>query len=312
VIVVSKTVDPGHTKNEPDTDVPRIRTRPTAPKKTKNLSIQPQQQAIMEEEQRMQANLRMLQRYGSWTEIIATATHVVLYEFQDGAWTKASKEGTLFFASPPAALIILNRTSTENFILNINGTIQIQHEQGYVILRVESVIYGLWFPSADERSRMFDLVSEAIRSSSQRPRAVSTSRPSTVTLPPPSSSLAEVGKLKAALGIGGGPSGFGQPVESSAPLVVPEQTGMTAATQFTLETPSTALPNMVAAAGAATAAATATTTTTGGPEITTEPLDKRSLQLALLSLVQDERFLDLIHTQYLRVVQRRHDKNDGK
>uniref|UniRef100_A0A6U0A8G6 mRNA-decapping enzyme C-terminal domain-containing protein n=1 Tax=Pseudo-nitzschia delicatissima TaxID=44447 RepID=A0A6U0A8G6_9STRA len=30
-------------------------------------------------------------------------------------------------------------------------------------------------------------------------------------------------------------------------------------------------------------------------------LDKKSLQLALLSLIQDERFLDLIHAQYLKV-----------
>lgn len=34
-------------------------------------------------------------------------------------------------------------------------------------------------------------------------------------------------------------------------------------------------------------------------------LDKKSLQLALLSLVQDDRFLDLLHSQYLRVVRSR-------
>lgn len=269
----------------------------------------------MEEEQRKQANLRMLQRYGPWTEIIAMATHVVLYEFKNeggggggGAWCKAGKEGTLFFASPPATLIILNRTSTENFILNITGAIQIQHEQGFVILRVESVIYGLWFPSADERSRMFDVVAETIMAlRNQRPRAVSAPRASNMAPPPlpTPSSLAEVGKLKAALGIGGAP-----PTSTSAsPLVQP--TGATMATTttaipaeqlFTLEAaPSSVLPGALAAAAAAAT----------GPGIT-EPLDKRSLQLALLSLVQDERFLDLIHTQYIRVVQRRQDKNGGK
>jgi mRNA-decapping enzyme 1B len=35
------------------------------------------------------------------------------------------------------------------------------------------------------------------------------------------------------------------------------------------------------------------------------PLDKKSLQLALLSLIQDDRFLDIIHAQYLRVVKAR-------
>jgi mRNA-decapping enzyme 1B len=269
----------------------------------------------MEEEQRKQANLRMLQRYGPWTEIIATATHVVLYEFKTesgggggGAWCKAGKEGTLFLASPPATLIILNRTSTENFILNITGAIQIQHEQGFVILRVESVIYGLWFPSADERSRMFDMVAETIMAlRNQRPRAVSAPRASNMApppLPPTPSSLAEVGKLKAALGIGGAP-----PTNNSAntpvqPMGATMATTITAipAEQFTpVAAPSSVLPGALAAAAAAAAT---------GPGIT-EPLDKRSLQLALLSLVQDERFLDLIHTQYLRVVQRRQDKNGG-
>ena len=41
-------------------------------------------------------------------------------------------------------------------------------------------------------------------------------------------------------------------------------------------------------------------------------LDKKSLQLALLSLLQDERFLDLIHAQYLKVAHSRANrKPDG-
>jgi mRNA-decapping enzyme 1B len=38
-------------------------------------------------------------------------------------------------------------------------------------------------------------------------------------------------------------------------------------------------------------------------------LDKKSLQLALLSLIQDDRFLDLLHSQYLRVVHARVKKH---
>ena len=37
-------------------------------------------------------------------------------------------------------------------------------------------------------------------------------------------------------------------------------------------------------------------------------LDKKSLQLTLLSLLQDDRFIDIIHGQYLRVVKARADK----
>eukprot|EP00537_Pseudo-nitzschia_pungens_P005484 CAMPEP_0172362346 /NCGR_PEP_ID=MMETSP1060-20121228/5976_1 /TAXON_ID=37318 /ORGANISM="Pseudo-nitzschia pungens, Strain cf. cingulata" /LENGTH=168 /DNA_ID=CAMNT_0013084835 /DNA_START=160 /DNA_END=666 /DNA_ORIENTATION=+ len=38
-------------------------------------------------------------------------------------------------------------------------------------------------------------------------------------------------------------------------------------------------------------------------------LDKKSLQLALLSLIQDERFLDLLHAQYLKVHNARASRN---
>ena len=41
-------------------------------------------------------------------------------------------------------------------------------------------------------------------------------------------------------------------------------------------------------------------------------LDKKNLQLALMSLIQDERFLDLIHAQYVKVSNARSKKGDGK
>ena len=40
-------------------------------------------------------------------------------------------------------------------------------------------------------------------------------------------------------------------------------------------------------------------------------LDKKSLQLALLSLIQDERFLDLLHAQYLKVAHARANRNNS-
>jgi hypothetical protein len=43
--------------------------------------------------------------------------------------------------------------------------------------------------------------------------------------------------------------------------------------------------------------------------MSTVPLDKKSLQLTLLSLIQDDRFLDLVHSQYLRVIHARAKKN---
>jgi mRNA-decapping enzyme 1B len=48
----------------------------------------------------------------------------------------------------------------------------------------------------------------------------------------------------------------------------------------------------------------------GGGGVAESPvLDKKSLQLALLSLLHDERFLDLIHAQYLKVAHARANKS---
>ena len=41
-------------------------------------------------------------------------------------------------------------------------------------------------------------------------------------------------------------------------------------------------------------------------------LDKKSLQLALLSLIQDDRFLDLLHAQYLKVAHARANRPGGR
>lgn len=266
----------------------------------------------MQEEQRKKANLRMLQRYGPWTEIISTAAHVVLYEFQEGAWTKADTEGTLFFASPPSSLIILNRASADNFILNINSSLQIQDEEPYLILRVESKIFGLWFPNDEERKGMYGLVAESIGAMRQRPRAVSA----------PRSSLAEVGKLKAALGISGGTTTAVATVATNSATETPS-VGMVQTTTNQLLATNIAIPlqqplttNTVIPLQQPLATNTVippqqpATLPQSAPEVhgVSEPLDKRSLQLALLSLIQDERFLDLIHAQYLRVAQHRQDK----
>jgi hypothetical protein len=41
-------------------------------------------------------------------------------------------------------------------------------------------------------------------------------------------------------------------------------------------------------------------------------LDKKNLQLALLSLIQDDRFIDLIHTQYVKIAHARGGNSNNK
>eukprot|EP00522_Entomoneis_paludosa_P017627 CAMPEP_0172464666 /NCGR_PEP_ID=MMETSP1065-20121228/51133_1 /TAXON_ID=265537 /ORGANISM="Amphiprora paludosa, Strain CCMP125" /LENGTH=73 /DNA_ID=CAMNT_0013220961 /DNA_START=45 /DNA_END=263 /DNA_ORIENTATION=+ len=54
--------------------------------------------ASVTEEARKKANLRMLQRTcdRNITDILASSTHVVLYQFAQAAWSKSDVEGSLF------------------------------------------------------------------------------------------------------------------------------------------------------------------------------------------------------------------------
>ena len=64
--------------------------------------------------------------------------------------------------------------------------------------------------------------------------------------------------------------------------------------------------------GAASSGGTDTPTRSGTPNMPGVALDKKSLQLALLSLIQDERFIDLLHAQYLKVAHARAHRNNKK
>ena len=67
------------------------------------------------------------------------------------------------------------------------------------------------------------------------------------------------------------------------------------------------------AARSQSAPKSATTGSTPPPSVPggSVALDKKALQLTLLSLIQDERFLDLLHSQYLHVVHARAKKNSS-
>ena len=83
------------------------------------------------------------------------------------------------------------------------------------------------------------------------------------------------------------------PPVAAPPAVAPEAGAAALATLFAPMSVGNSSPAAAAPAGAANVQ---------------QPLDKKSLQLALLSLIQDDRFLDLIHSQYLRVVHARAKK----
>lgn len=239
------------------------------------------------EEARKEANLRLLQRSmdPSISDILGSATHVVLYKFSQStqSWEKSNVEGGLFLAVRPSGflLVIVNRNSPDNYPIELSANFQLQHQDPYLIFRQvekgETVIRGIWFPNADERALVNDLLNKVL--------AKLRSAPPPAPVPPRA------------------------PVPSVSTTAVP--TLDHGAAFAVLMSPLTLNSNTAAAAPDATPQSTTNIRQQSPSQASNQPmLDKKSLQLALLSLIQDERFIDLLHAQYLKVAQARANRNN--
>jgi mRNA-decapping enzyme 1B len=247
------------------------------------------------EQARMEANLRLLQRStdNTITNILGTATHVVLYKFQQStqSWEKSNVEGSLFLAVRPMGylLLILNRNSPENYQLSVNKDFQLQHKDPYLIFKQHeegaTVIRGIWFPDAQERAIMNGLLTQVLQ-------LLRTNPPVSAPAPTPAPAVASIDQGAAI-----------------AALLSPFSLGTndaTSAVPTSGVTRNGAIPTITTTSAASnTPPSRQLSPSTGQAPV----LDKKSLQLALLSLIQDERFLDLLHAQYLKVSQARADRS---
>lgn len=236
----------------------------------------------MSDDARRKANLRVLQRSDATiSDILESATHVGLYEFDQGtsAWEKKQVEGSLFFVKRNSdavqrfQVVILNRSAADNWVLSIAPKMQLQNNNPYLILRhknerEESIISGIWFHNGQERDTIAAVLQRAIASLGD------------VVAPPPTVDHgAAASALLSPLTLGN----HTIPV-SHAPSIQKQPT----------PTPSESTSN--------------------SQNQQHLVLDKKSLQLSLLSLIQDDRFLDLIHAQYLKVAHARANRKpeDGE
>jgi mRNA-decapping enzyme 1B len=257
-------------------------------------SLQNKMALNINEEARKEANLRLLQRSmdPSIRDILGSATHVVLYQFSQStqSWEKSNVEGGLFLAVRPSGylLVIVNRNSPDNYPIELSPNFQLQHQDPYLIFRQEekgeTVIRGIWFPNADERALVNDLLNKVL--------AKLRSAPPTAPVPP----RAPV------------PSVSTTAVPTAAPTAVP--TLDHGAAFAALLSPLSLNSNTAAAAGATPQSTTNIRQQSPSQASNPPMLDKKSLQLALLSLIQDERFIDLLHAQYLKVAQARANRNN--
>lgn len=255
--------------------------------------------ASVTEEARRQANLKLLQRtcHPTIADILQTATHVVLYEFKNNTWTKMGVEGSSFLAASGSAvkLIILNRHSPDNFEMKVTKELQIQEQDPFLISHEPPPkgvtgaprVRGIWFHNADERVAMTRkvqaTVQQLVAGTFVFPVAVPAAKPPTTAKPPPAkpppaeATQDERDHLAALL-------------SKTAVAVTASHSSQPRSSQPATETD----------------AASSTSSAASGVA-----LDKKAMQLTLLSLIQDERFLDLLHSQYLRVVHARSKKGPG-
>jgi len=239
--------------------------------------------ATIDTETRRKANLRVLQRIDpNIVDLAITATHVVLYEFNDTerTWEKKHVEGSLFVTkrsdSPRFKLIVLNRSSMNNLEVAITESFQMQVKEPYMIFRdsstskagTDETIRGIWFYDGKERDQIASYLEQVMKSlvkieeikQDHSPKQALASKDEDIACQDAGAALLST-------------LTFGSNYDESASR--PEQI----LGKQTAAPPSSTQKSLV--------------------------LDKKSLQLSLLSLLQDERFLDLIHAQYLKVVHTR-------
>ena len=279
------------------------------------------------EQARKEANLRLLKRSvdRSITDILGGATHVVLYHFREESqsWEKSEVEGSLSLAvraTPPPAnnnngaaaaaskyvLVILNRNSPENYPMDFTSEFQLQLSDAFLIFKNyehqnhstgdkgPATIRGVWFPNNNEQTKMNNLLVEVLESLKNSPPPPA---PAPAPVAPTIDRNAATASLFAALNIGIDSSSSSQQQQQPPQQQHQQQ-------QAQAQTPPTA------ATAVAARSSTSSSTTPSPSHSNQQPiLDKKSLQLALLSLIQDERFLDLLHAQYLKVHNARTSRN---
>mmetsp|Transcript_19797 Transcript_19797/g.31943 ORF Transcript_19797/g.31943 Transcript_19797/m.31943 type:complete len:266 (+) Transcript_19797:169-966(+) len=248
------------------------------------------------EQARKEANLRLLQRSmdRSISNILGSATHVVLYNFDQSSssWEKSNAEGSLFLAVRPSGylLVILNRNSPDNYPIELTKDFQLQNNDPYLIIKNYDqgtgmgTIRGIWFPNANERTQMNDLLTEVLQVLRSSPEGTQLPPPQSATATPaaaPIDTASATAALLASLNVGAASNTSTMATRSPAIAAIPPSSSQGSLRQMS---PSSSNQQPT--------------------------LDKKSLQLALLSLIQDDRFLDLLHAQYLKVHHARTNRNN--
>ena len=239
---------------------------------------------------------------------------------------------------PRFTLIVSNRNSTENLEVGITSTFQMQVREPYLIFRdsaaassaasssADEAIRGLWFHDDKEREQVHSYLENVVKSLQkiEQMERENGPPPSLLMTPNNKNDDNDDGNDSNNVNNATTKTNKGPPVEVNtnaagaallSTLTLNDNTKTTTAIRSRKkQPPSTSSPSSSPPPTTTTTTQSNNTTTTTTPSSSSlsstqssnnNTLDKKSLQLALLSLIQDERFLDLIHAQYLKVASSR-------
>ncbi|KAL7457981.1 hypothetical protein ACHAWC_011251 [Mediolabrus comicus] len=287
---------------------------------------------------RRTSNLRVLQRLDSQiVDLAISSTHVVLYQFspQSSTWNKTDIEGPLFIVkrscSPRFKLIVMNRNSQENLEVGVNGTMEMQLREPYLIFRdnnnssnnnnnsttSDETIRGLWFHNDNERKSVHTYLENVVKSLSKIEEMERNAFvPPALAVTTGAAGNDANGGSAAGSNTGGSGGEKGQKTNVVVPEVNTNAAGAALLSTLTLNSNSAQKKQPQSSSSAASATksnnshqqSNSNTANANSNTSNVNALDKKSLQLALLSLIQEDRFLDLLHAQYLKVVRAHHNQ----
>lgn len=132
----------------------------------------------LDQESTQHLNLTVLQRFDpTITDIILTASHVALYDFDINLnqWSRKEVQGSLFVVKrskePWYQFIVMNQNNTENLVEDLSGKFDFDLQVPYLLYRNSSQeVNGIWFYNPPECKLVADLFNRIIAS---YPRSIS-------------------------------------------------------------------------------------------------------------------------------------------
>ncbi|XP_042411080.1 mRNA-decapping enzyme-like protein isoform X2 [Zingiber officinale] len=122
-------------------------------------------------------NLTVLQRIDPFVEeILMTAAHVTLYEFdiELNQWSRKDVEGSLFVVKrntqPRFQFIVMNRRNTDNLVEDLLGDFEYEVQVPYLLYRnAAQEVNGIWFYNSPDCEAIANLFSRILNAYSKVP-----------------------------------------------------------------------------------------------------------------------------------------------